>query len=280
MIRITPHEMDIFAEYVSDICGISLEQKKAYLIETRLIKLLKELGCSSYSELYRKLKSDTSKILERKVVDAITTNETLFFRDSVPFELLRHKILPDIINRRRATTSNFSLIPIRIWSAACSTGQEVYSIAIVLKECLPDLRQFNIRLLGTDISDAALTQAYYGQYSSRQIERGLSRAQLHTYFDRVNDGWRIKDNIRAMATFRKFNLMGPFTGLGKFDIIFCRNVAIYFAPRNRQKLFNKIADILEPDGYLMVGASEALVHTCSRFEPRKYSVGTFYQLKK
>jgi len=275
-IRITPDEIQLLAKYIYEISGIHIEASKAYLIETRLGRILESENCSSYGEFYQKAKRDVSKTLEKKVVDAITTNETLFFRDGNPFELLRHKILPEIIDRRSAAKS---LRPIRIWSAACSTGQEVFSIAIVLKELLGSSNPYNIKLLGTDLSDAAIKQASYGSYNKFEIERGLPRERLHLYFTPDGANWKIKDAIRSMASFQKLNLMHPFSGVGKFDIIFCRNVAIYFTLDDRKKLFNKMADALEPDGYLIIGSTESLTGVCPRFVPKRHLKSIFYQMR-
>ncbi|RLC08894.1 MAG: protein-glutamate O-methyltransferase CheR [Deltaproteobacteria bacterium] len=280
MIKITPDEVNLISRYIHRVSGILLDQTKAYLIESRLGRLVEEMGLSSYRALYEKVRFDGSKTLERKIIDAITTNETLFFRDASPFQLLQHKILPDLIDRRSGKSSGLLPISIRIWSAGCSTGQEVYSIAIVLKELLPDLRKFRIKLLGTDISDSAIAQASYGQYSKFEIERGLPRDKLLKYFNANGNHWKVKDEIRAMATFKKQNLMESFLGLGRFDIIFCRNVAIYFPLEDRKKLFEKIANSLEGDGYLIIGASESLTGICSRFEPKRHLKSVFYQLRE
>ena len=280
MTKITPNEIKIISRYIYDISGISLDQTKTYLFETRFSPLLEKEGFSSYSELYQKAKADPGKKLEIKIIDAISTNETLFFRDTGPFEVLRHKVLPDLIDARSAKSSGLLPTSVRIWSAACSTGQEIYSIAIVLKELLPDMKKYNIKLLGTDISDAAVGQASYGKYNKFEIERGLAKDKLQKYFSLSGNTWKIKDEIRAMASFRKLNLMLPFAALGKFDIVFCRNVAIYFNMEDRKKLFNKIADILAPDGCLIVGSTETLTGICPRFEPKRHIRSIFYQLKK
>ena len=245
-IKIKPDEIQLLSKYIYTISGIHIEASKAYLLETRLGRLVESLGCSSYGEFYHRVKSDPSRLLEKKIIDAITTNETLFFRDANPFELLRYKIIPEVIDSRASDSSSK---PIRIWSAACSTGQEVFSIAIVLKELLGPKNDFNIQLLGTDLSDAAVKQASYGAYNKFEIERGLPKNQLQRYFDSAGGTWKIKDDIRSMATFKKFNLMHPFAGIGKFDVIFCRNVAIYFTLEDRKKLFAKIANALEPSGF-------------------------------
>lgn len=281
MTKITADDLKVITRYIHNISGIHLDQSKAYLLETRLGGLLKEYKCSSYGELCRKAKTDAAgKSIENKIIDAISTNETLFFRDASPFEVLQHKILPDLIDRRTAKSSGILPTPIRIWSSACSTGQEVYSIAIILKELLPDQKKCNIKLLGTDISDAAVSQASYGTFNKFEIERGLAKDKLQKYFSQNGETWKIKDEIRTMATFRKMNLMLPFKTLGKFDIVFCRNVAIYFELEARKKLFNDIADILEPDGYLIIGSTESLTGICPRFGPQRHIRSIFYQLKQ
>ncbi|MGD9366334.1 MAG: protein-glutamate O-methyltransferase CheR [Desulfobacteraceae bacterium] len=274
-VKIKPDEIQLFAKYIYSLTGIHIEASKAYLIETRLGRLLEAERCESYSEFYHKAKTDGLKALEKKIIDAITTNETLFFRDTNPFELLKHKILPEVIDRQASKSMG---IPIRIWSTACSTGQEVYSIAIVIKELLGNTK-VNVKLTGTDLSDAVIQQASYGSYNKFEIERGLPQASLQRYFKAEGANWKIKDELRAMATFRKFNLMDPFSAMGKFDIIFCRNVAIYFTLEDRMKLFNKIADVLEPDGFLIIGSTESLTGVCPRFVPKRHLKSIFYQLR-
>lgn len=274
-VNIKPDEIQLFAKYIYGLTGIHIEASKAYLIETRLGRLLEAERCESYSEFYHKAKANGSKALEKKIIDAITTNETLFFRDTNPFELLKYKILPEVIDRQ-ATKSMGT--PIRIWSAACSTGQEIYSIAIVIKELLGN-SGVNVKITGTDLSDAAIQQASYGSYNKFEIERGLPQSSLQRYFKADGANWKIKDELRAMATFRKFNLMDSFSAMGKFDIIFCRNVAIYFTLEDRMKLFNKIADALEPDGFLIIGSTESLTGVCPRFVPKRHLKSIFYQLR-
>jgi chemotaxis protein methyltransferase CheR len=275
-IKISRDEIKLFAKYIYGVSGINIELSKAYLLETRLGRLLQAENCVSYSDFYHKAKKDLSRRLEKQIIDAITTNETLFFRDTGPFELLKHKILPEVIDRR---TSKFAGNKIRIWSSACSTGQEVFSIAIVLNELLGPGHGFNVQLLGTDLSDAAIKQASYGVYNKFEIERGLPRERLQRYFVPCGGDWKIKDEIRSSASFRKMNLMQPFTGIGKFDIVFCRNVAIYFTLEDRKKLFNKIADVLEPHGYLIIGSTESLTGVCPRFVPKRHLKSIFYQLR-
>ncbi len=277
-LKIKTDEIKVIIKYIHEISGISLDHSKAYLLETRLGHFLNEGDCSSYLDLYQKAKSD--KKLEGKIIDAISTNETLFFRDKGPFDLLRNKIIPELIDARSAKIRGNIPIPIRIWSAACSTGQELYSIAILLKELLLDVKKYNLKLLGTDISDTAVSQASYGKFNKFEIERGLAKDKLAKFFSPDGVNWKIKDEIRVMANFKKFNLMFPFNGLGKFDIIFCRNVAIYFSLEDRKKIFNNISNALEKDGSLIIGSSEALTGICPKFEPKRHLNSIFYQLKQ
>lgn len=276
MASITADEFSLLSKYIYAISGVALDSSKTYLVETRLKSMMQQLSCASYMDLYNKTKADQSGHLEKEMVNAITTNETLFFRDSSPFEVFKHKILPDIIDARSKANPGRP-IPLRIWSAACSTGQEVFSIAISLRETLGNLGNFNISILGTDISDDAVTKASYGKYNKFEIERGLPQQTLSKYFTLHGDGWKIKDEIRAMAVFKKFNLMKPFAGLGKFDIVFCRNVAIYFTPSDKKMVFEKIAGVLESDGALVIGSTESLTGVTSVFEAKRYMRSIFYQ---
>jgi chemotaxis protein methyltransferase CheR len=277
MKKITPDEVKILSQYIYSISGIHLDDKKTYLIETRLKDLLEAEECNSYGEIYYKAKTDRDRTIERRIIDAITTNETLFFRDNSPFDMFKYKIIPELIDRRTATTAGIMPVTLRIWSAACSTGQEIYSMAIILKELLTNMKKYNIKLLGTDISDEAIAKASYGHYNKFEIERGLDKEKLQRYFTLNHDKWKIRDDIRAMAVFQKFNLMSSFSGIGKFDVVFCRNVAIYFNNEDRKKLFDKIADVLEPDGYLIIGATESLSGISQRFEPQRHLRSVFYK---
>jgi len=277
MLKILSEEIKLFTKYIYDISGIYLDESKKYLLETRLNTIAEEHGCACFLELYKKSKADASKTIERKIIDAISTNETLFFRDTGPFELLQHKIFPELIDARTPKIPSLKT-NLKIWSAASSTGQELYSVAIVLQELLGALTQYSITLLGTDISDAAIAQASSGRFNKFEIERGLPRDKLTKYFTPSGQTWKINDQTRSMVKFQKFNLMQPFIGLGKFDIVLCRNVAIYFTLEDRKRLFNKIADVLEPDGYLLIGSTESLTGICPRFIPKRHLRSIFYQL--
>jgi len=279
MKKINADEIKLLSKYIYDVSGIIVDASKAYLLETRLNSLLDEMGLASYRDLYYKAVADSGKLTEGKIIDAISTNETLFFRDTGPFEVLRHKILPDLIDARSNRSTGQLPISIRIWSAACSTGQEVYSIAIILKELLMNMSKYSIKLLGTDISDAAVKKSSYGEYGRFEIERGLPSDKLNNYFHRSGENWKIRDELRAMAQFRKINLHNSLRFLGQFDIIFCRNVAIYFSPEDRKKLFDKLAGMLAPDGYLIIGSTESLTGVSDKYVPQRHLRSIYYQLQ-
>jgi chemotaxis protein methyltransferase CheR len=273
---ITTDELPVWTRYIHEICGIQLDDSKGYLVETRLGSLLPETGASNFSELFFKVRSDSTSDLRRKVIEAITTNETSFFRDTAPFELLRCKLIPEIIDRR---SKNGVRIPIRIWSAACSTGQEAYSTAIVLKELLGDLTRYDIRILGTDISNKVVAQASYGEYNRLELERGMPPESLTRHFSASGDRWKVRDEIRALATFRTMNLLEPFSFPNPFDIIFCRNVAIYFTEADKTKLFRNLCRFLAKDGCLIIGSTESITGLCPELEPKRHMRSVFYQWK-
>ncbi len=278
-ITVTPNEFRDFSKYILDISGIALDVGKEYLLETRLGPILNRLGCGSYLELLRLSKSDFKKELENEIIDAISTNETYFFRDKSPFQLLQHKIFPDLIDKRSSRISGLKPT-IRLWSAANSTGQEIYSIAMTLLEMGVHPKNYNIRLYGTDISDAAIAQASYGLYNKFEVARGLDPIRLNKYFDKQDERYKIKDELRSMAQFKKMNLMKPFLGMGKFDIILCRNVMIYFTTEDRRKIYQNISKVLEPDGYLLIGSTESLVNDTDLYTSNKYLNSVFYQFKQ
>lgn len=278
-IKVTPEEFRDFSRYILDISGIALDVGKEYLLETRLNPILTRLACKSYAELLRKAKFDPKKDIENEIIDAISTNETYFFRDKSPFALLQHKIIPDLIDKRSSKT--FSGRPtIRLWSAANSTGQEIYSIAMILLEMGVTPDNYNIKLFGTDISDAAIAQASYGVYNKFEVARGLDPARLNRYFTPHESGYKIKDELRVMVQFKKMNLMKPFVGMGKFDIVLCRNVMIYFTNQDRKRIYQNIARVMEPDGYLLIGSTESLINDTDLYASSKYLNSIFYQFKK
>jgi chemotaxis protein methyltransferase CheR len=277
-IKLSPDEFKNFSKYILEISGIALDAGKEYLLETRLSQLMEQLQCSSYTQLQQKSKLDFKKEIENQIIDAITTNETYFFRDIAPFELLQNKIFPDLIDKNSKDASPLKPV-INLWSAANSTGQEIYSIAMTLTEMGITPNKYNVKLFGTDISDAAIAKASYGLYNQFEVARGLNQHRLTKYFDKQGDSYRIKDQIRAMSQFKKMNLMKPFVGIGQFDIILCRNVMIYFNTEDRKKIYHNISKVLKPDGYLLIGSTESLVNDTDLFDSKRYLNSTFYQKK-
>lgn len=274
---LTAEDLVSWSRYVHEACGVFLDGTKGYLIETRLAGLLRDSGSAGWAELLAKVRADMTGALKTNVVDAVTTNETSFFRDTSPFELLRHKIFPELIDRR--VSAGIKPVPIRILSAACSTGQEAYTTLIVLKELLGDFRGYDIRLLGLDISDTAVAQASYGHYSRQELDRGLGQDKLDRHFEPAGNRYKIRDELRASATFRKANLLEPLNAIVPFDVVFCRNVAIYFTEQDKIRLFKNIGRVLAKDGALIIGATETITAICSEFEPQRYLRAVFYRHK-
>jgi chemotaxis protein methyltransferase CheR len=276
MIKLSDAERESLSQYIYSLTAISLDQSKAYLIESRLNDVAAQAGCASFTDLLYRARTDSSGAISRRITDAITTNETLFFRDQAPFDLLRHKLIPELVDRKSKSPVK---TPIRIWSAASSTGQEIYSIGIVLKELLGDPLRYGVRLLGTDISDQAVARASKGVYTEVEMSRGLNDAMKAKYFRLAPGGWQIADEIRAMASFKRLNLVQDFASLGRFDVIFCRNVAIYFNERDRAGLFNRLEKALEREGALVIGSMESLSGICPQFESKRHLRTVYYQVR-
>jgi len=272
---VTLDDIHYVARLVEELCGVMLDDSKGYLVESRLGRLAHDHGCKSYRELCDKARANGDRGLQQQVIDAITTQETLFFRDSDPFDALQHRILPDLIdacNRKGCKR-------LRLWSAACSTGQEPYSLAMILRETIPDLRAWSVTLLATDVSDAAVAHASRGVYATHEIDRGMRASLLSKYFLPCGGAWHVKDELRAMISFQRRNLLQPFVELGTFDVIFCRNVAIYFDVPRRLELFRRLADQLSPAGALFIGSSESLLD-CPSFVPKYHCRTAYYQTTK
>jgi chemotaxis protein methyltransferase CheR len=231
-----------------------LDPSRDYLFETRLARLMRNLGLRHIKDLIQLLRQERDPALERQVAEAMTINETSFFRDSRPFELLRTELLPGLIESRRSTRS------LRIWSAACSTGQEAYSIAMLLLECFPQLASWNVKIEGTDISSEVVHRCQTGSYHRIEMNRGLPARNIVRFFDHHGEDWTVKPELRNLTSFRQANLCGdqlPFSpGTSRFDIIFLRNVMLYFSNETRKKLLTSVHRVLAPDGLLFLGSSE------------------------
>lgn len=276
--RVTAQELPPVAAYVDEVAGIVLDASKAYLVESRLGPVVEREGFRSYGGLVRAARVDASGRLKRLVVDAITTNETYFFRDERPFHLLAHKLVPDLLERQMQGR-RYGLPKLDIWCAGCASGQEVYSIAIVLKELLGSLDRYRIRILGTDISDSTLTVASRAIYTRYELTRGMSPTRRQRFFTPEGELHKITDELRSLATFRHLNLMRPFRHVGTYDIIFCRNVAIYFSIPNRRTLYAGLAQQLRPQGALLVGSTESLMGVTDRFTRQSFRNAVYYTKK-
>ncbi|KAA1257779.1 Chemotaxis protein methyltransferase Cher2 [Rubripirellula obstinata] len=272
--QIDEKDVDAVCGLVLDLCGVYLDSSKSYLIESRLGEIVKRHGCNSYREVVDRVRRTSDLRLKSEIIDAITTNETLFFRDNSPFEAFKHKAFPELLDKKQS-----SPFPkrVRIWSAATSTGQEAYSLAMSICELLPDADTWDIQILATDISDAAIAKASRGKYTGHDIKRGVSQEYLNRYFKRIGNDWAVDDRIRSMISFKTFNLHDSFASLGQFDMIFCRNVAIYFTPEARKSLFQRLIQNLSTHGYLFVGSAEMLTNVGPEFKPQNHCGSVFYQ---
>ncbi len=266
-------DYEFLSQLVLQRSGLSLGPGKEYLLEARLIPLAQSWGLTSIPELVRELRRREER-LESAVVEAMTTNETLFFRDKTPFDELREKLLPPIVASRRAQKR------LRIWSAAASTGQESYSLAMLLQDSFPDVaRDWKIEIVGTDISSQALTKAQAGVYSQFEVQRGLPIQLLMKHFEQVKEGWRIADGLRKWVQFKKLNLLEPFQFLGQFDVIFCRNVLIYFENDLKKQILDRMSKQLTPDGVLILGAAESVIGVTDTFERQRDCRAAVYTVK-
>ncbi|RXH12264.1 CheR family methyltransferase [Bradyrhizobium guangzhouense] len=240
--------------------GLDLSADKQYLIESRLLPLARKAGLPGIPELVQKLQGGSSALIT-SVVEAMTTNETFFFRDKVPFDHFRDTIMPEVLKARAGRRS------VRIWCAAGSTGQEPYSLAMTLKEMGAALSGWRVEIIATDLSQEVLEKAKAGVYSQFEVQRGLPIQMLMKYFKQTGETWQINPELRAMIQHRQLNLLQDFSHLGAFDVIFCRNVLIYFDQDTKINIFNRLARQIEPDGFLVLGAAETVVGLTDTFRP-------------
>jgi chemotaxis protein methyltransferase CheR len=254
-------DFDALRQLLSRNSGLSLDAEKAYLAESRLQPIIERVGLNDLGALVKRLISGADLELVRDVVDAMTTNETFFFRDRVPFENFRLVILPKLLQARR------EMRQIRIWCAACSTGQEPYSLAMLLDEEAHKLSGWSVDILATDLSRSVIAAAREGVYTQFEMQRGLPISQLLRYFRQQGDRWRINEHLRSRIRFEEFNLLSDYGALGRFDVIFCRNVLIYFDVPTKQNVLNRMAQIIYPDGYFILGAAETVVGLTDAFVP-------------
>jgi chemotaxis protein methyltransferase CheR len=263
-----------FRDFLEQQCGIVLGDNKQYLVKSRLTPLMAKFNIGSLTELVTKTLNPIERQLRAAVIDAMTTNETLWFRDEYPFRLLKDTIFPELGVRRQ---------PLRIWSAASSSGQEPYSIAMTFLEYqqkAPTQFQRGAEIIGTDISQTMLEHCKDGCYDGLALQRGLSSERKKQFFEPAENGmYKVKDQIKALVKFRHLNLLNSYSLLGRFDIVFCRNVLIYFSVDNKKRILSQIRDVLNPNGILFLGASESLSGISQDFEMVRCNPGIYYRKK-
>ncbi|MDH5187953.1 MAG: protein-glutamate O-methyltransferase [Rhodospirillaceae bacterium] len=256
-----PEDFDFISTLIKARSGLALTPDKAYLLESRLMPVARKHGHAGLNELIGAMRTRKEENLIIEVVEAMTTNESFFFRDIKPFDLLRDEVLPPVLEKRAAKKH------LKIWCAAASSGQEPYSIAIVLKELGAQLAGWNIDILGTDISNDILKKAANGMYSQFEVQRGMPIQLLLKYFDKKDETWEIKPEIKQMVRYKYYNLLENLSPLGGFDIVFCRNVLIYFDAETKGKVLAQIASLMPEDGMLFLGGAETVLGVTDKFKP-------------
>jgi len=273
-LTISSQEYDAFRKLLEDACGIVLGDNKHYLVASRLGRLLKEFETASVGDLIARMKREPRSGLRERVIDAMTTNETFWFRDNHPYVLLNDLILPELAAKRASQ--------VRIWSAACSSGQEPHSISMIAQEYLqkrPGSLPDNIKIIGTDISPTMLKASREARYDSLALSRGLSPERKQRFFTQVGDEWEVNKNIRNRIQFKELNLMNSYATMGKFDVVFCRNVLIYFAAELKRDILKKLAQTLNPGGYMFLGSTETIASYSDEFETVRHQGGIVFKLK-
>lgn len=265
----TPEDFDFISTLLRSRSGLVLTQDKAYLLESRLMPIARKNELQSVDGLIAKMRSSKDEALIVEVTEAMTTNESFFFRDQKPFDLFRDEILPNLMERRTTSRS------FRIWCAAASSGQEPYTLSMILKEAVAKLTGWRHDIVGTDISHDILAKAASGKYTQFEVQRGLPIQFLIKYFDKIEDQWQIKPEIRQMVTFKYFNLLDELKPLGTFDIVFCRNVLIYFDQPTKSKVLDQVANMMPADGLLFLGGAETVLGITDRFKPVKGQRGVY-----
>ena len=273
-VAITTEDYKAFRIFLEDASGIVLGENKQYLVTSRLTRIMAENEITDFGSLMSRMKADGK--LRQRIMDAMTTNETSWFRDVYPFDILKEKLLPDISKNQPRE--------VRIWSAASSTGQEPYSLSMMVQEYLmskPGSLPANaVKIIGTDISPRVLEVANSGTYEGVAVSRGLSPERKTRYFRETGDGgWKVTDEIKARVSFRELNLMQNYAMLGRFDIIYCRNVLIYFSTELKRDILSRMAKCLKPGGFMVLGGSESISNYSEEFELIRWRNGVIYQLK-
>ena len=267
----TPQDYQYLQKLLKTRSGLVLSADKHYLVESRLLPIARKAGLFNLTGLVALLRGPGAEPMIVEVVEAMTTNESFFFRDKLPFQQFRDTIMPALLAARTGTKR------IRIWCAAAATGQEPYSLAIALKEMGKDLRGWRIEIVATDLSTEVLEKAKSGIYSQFEVQRGLPALMLIKYFTQVGETWQIAPELRGMVKFMPLNLLNDFSRLGRFDLVLCRNVLIYFDQATKVSVLERIADITERDGFLVLGGAETVVGLTNRFKPIPEKRGVYGQ---
>jgi chemotaxis protein methyltransferase CheR len=256
----TVTDFEFICQILRERSGLVLTNDKAYLLESRLLPVARKWKLATFDDLVRVIRSKMDEAVIRDVVEAMTTNESFFFRDTKPFEQFKQVVLPAMMKNRGAGRV------IRIWSAACSSGQEPYSLAMILSEMAHELNGWKIEIVGTDLSTEILARAKEGMYSQFEVQRGLPITLLVKYFAQIGDRWQINAKIRNMVQYREFNLLHDAMPLGRFDVVFCRNVLIYFDQPTKSRVLNSVAKVMPEDGFLFLGGAETVLGITDKFQ--------------
>lgn len=270
---ITGNEFDYLRKLIYSGCGIVLENGKEYLVESRLAPLIREEKLDSMAALITRMRASSLDPLHKKVIEAMTTNETSFFRDVHPFDALRRVVLPELLARRASTRS------LSIWCAASSSGQEPYTIAMTLFETIPAIRDWRISFVATDISKQMVERARSGRYSQLEVNRGLPAPMLIKYFRKDGIEWQVDERLRTMIDFRELNLLKGWPAMPPIDIVFIRNVLIYFDAETKKEIFRRIRGVMRPDGYLFLGGAETTMNLDDSFARMPLERSGCYQLR-
>lgn len=268
----TPQDFDSICRLLRQHSGVALEAGKEYLVEARLAPLIRELRLESIGELIARMRLEPNNGWQRQIVEALVTTESSFFRDHHPFEALQKVVIPDLMNRRSSERR------LNIWCAASSTGQEPYSVALLIRESFPELKGWKISLLASDVSRQVLKRAQAGRYNQIEVNRGLPAALLVRHFAQDGTDWELNANIRKMVDFREINLAQTWPALPRMDLILVRNVMIYFDIDTKKTILDKLSRVLRPDGYLLLGGAETTLNLSDYYRRVECLKAGFYQL--
>lgn len=266
-----PEDFEFFSTTLKQRSGLILTKDKAYLLESRLMPVARKWNLKGLDELAASLRTKRDETVLRDITEAMTTNESSFFRDQKPFDQFKQVVLPKLLETRASKRH------IRIWSAASSSGQEAYSLAMLLCEMSAKLAGWKIEIIGTDLSSEMVERARSGLYSQFEVQRGLPITHLVKYFSQNGDRWQINQNLRDMVSFRELNLLGDFGPIGSFDVVFCRNVLIYFDAPTKSKVLDSISRVMQPDAVLYLGGAETVLGITEKFKPVENQRGLYIQ---